>query len=558
MIRTLVLAAAALATLSAQETTRQTFRVGAEMVVVDLVATDRNGTFISDLQPSDIQLTEDGKPRRVEFLRLVRTTERSDTPPAAGLAAPIPTPTDDAPAKGAAPPPDAGLIILVDLASMPIEALPRVKTAIHALLREDLPSGVPMMLATMSQSLTVGRFTTDRATIDAAVDAIPSAARNNRTLMDVVEHLDMLCDTAALNIERAAIGEGRALINENRTRLLAVTESLTLLSRALSSRSGRKQIVLYSAGYFVDANYDIADILAAAAGSCGGNAKHVQMELRTRERDVLGAAEKAIDRANRAQVSFYAVDPRGLFVPAPGAERKISARMMHSDASRQAGLIEGRTQEYLRVVSSGTGGQSYVNNNDMARGLRRAWLDATEYYLIGYMPPENRKKGEFHKISLKVARNDASVRYRQGYYDATDQEIAEADIGSALRHPETFPDQDLRAEASVQDGTLKVSALIPPARIRFTQVGDVRQATFSIHAALRDAKGAIVEGKPLFGRDVSLNLKPERFTALMDSDTVEIPTQAKAPPPGTYQLVVVVRDSGGWIATRTIDLTIPQ
>jgi hypothetical protein len=55
---------------------------------------------------------------------------------------------------------------------------------------------------------------------------------------------------------------------------------------------------------------------------------------------------------------------------------------------------------------------------------------------------------------------------------------------------------------------------------------------------------------------VSINLKSERYTALLESDTVEIPTEAKAPPPGTYQLTVVVRDSSGWIAARTVDLTV--
>ena len=179
-------------------------------------------------------------------------------------------------------------------------------------------------------------------------------------------------------------------------------------------------------------------------------------------------------------------------------------------------------------------------------------------YLIGYLPPENRKKGEFHKIAVKVARDDASIKYRQGYYEATDHEVAEADISSALRHPEPFPDDGLRIEASVQGGRLKVSALIPPARIRFTESGDQHQAEFSIHAALRDAKGVVVGGKPLFGRDVSIKLKTDRYTALLESDTVEIPTEAAAPAPGTYQLTVVVRDSSGWLAARTIDLTIAR
>jgi VWFA-related protein len=542
---------------AAQDPPPQTFRVGAEMVVVDLVATTASGAFIQDLQPSEIQLTEDGKPQKIEFLRLVRGSDGVDTG-AAPFAAPAPT----TPAGAAAPAPtpasaDGALVILVDLGSMPIDALPRVRTAIHALLKEDLPAGVPITLATVSQSLKISPFTTDRAAVDAAVDALPAATTTHLSLLDILEHLDMVADTAGDPL-MAAMAQGRRLIAENRLRLLAISESLTLLSRSLSARQGRKQVVLYSAGYFVDATEDIIEALSAALSGLGARSEDVKrvMELRSRDRDALSAMQAAIDRANRAQVSFYAVDPRGLFAPAPGADRRISARMVRSDASRLAAMVETRSQEYLRNVSAGTGGQSYLNNNDMKRGLRRAWLDSSEYYLLGYVPSATRKKGQFHKIDLRIGRPNVSARYRQGYYEATDQEIIEADITSALRQPELYPDQDLRVEARVESGTLKVSALIPPAKVRFTETGDAHQATFSIHAALRDVKGTIVGGKQLFGRDVSINLKAERFAALMGSDSIEIPTDAKAPPPGTYQLAVVVRDSSGWIAARAVDLTV--
>jgi hypothetical protein len=42
--------------LQAQRTPAPVFRVDTELVVVDLVATDRSGRFVDDLQPSDIDL----------------------------------------------------------------------------------------------------------------------------------------------------------------------------------------------------------------------------------------------------------------------------------------------------------------------------------------------------------------------------------------------------------------------------------------------------------------------------------------------------------------------
>lgn len=71
-----------------------TFRLGTELVVVDLIPTDCAGRFVPDLQPSEIRLLEDGKPQRIEFVRLVR----------AGVEIPIEVP---------APPPGTYRLIVV-------------------------------------------------------------------------------------------------------------------------------------------------------------------------------------------------------------------------------------------------------------------------------------------------------------------------------------------------------------------------------------------------------------------------------------------------------------
>src|SRR5215203_778706 len=118
---------------------------------------------------------------------------------------------------------------------MPIEALPHVRRSIHALLKEDLPADVPIVLATLSESMKVGPLTTDREVIHAAVDAIPAATKPHLTLMDILEHLQMVADTggnmatqgAPAPMVFEALSQGRRLITENRLRLLAVSESLT-------------------------------------------------------------------------------------------------------------------------------------------------------------------------------------------------------------------------------------------------------------------------------------------------------------------------------------------
>ena len=58
----------ALATLEAAPQEEQTpvFRAESDLVLVDLVATDKEGRFVADLRVDEIQVRADGKPRRIQ------------------------------------------------------------------------------------------------------------------------------------------------------------------------------------------------------------------------------------------------------------------------------------------------------------------------------------------------------------------------------------------------------------------------------------------------------------------------------------------------------------
>jgi VWFA-related protein len=562
----LIAGAVLAATPAAQEPPRPAFRVGAEMVVVDLVATDRAGNAVRDLQASEIQILEDGRPQKIEFVRVVRSgsgAPASGTPPAgaAAAAAAMPGPTAASPGTLAS---DTALVIAIDLGSMPTDAFPRVREAIQRLLREDLPPNVPVMLTTLWHGATIRQpLTTDRAAVLAAVDALPSGIGDQLTLLKIVESIETACASSSgkdPTLIDSAVNIGRVLLNESRVRLREISETLSSLSRSLAVLPGRKHVVFYSAGYFVDPLPDVIEAVTAAVTPCTLlDTRRIAQELSSqRVTDALAGFQTAIDRANRSQVSFYAIDARGLIPTNLQAQQRGFASVAKGGALQKITSIETRTQDFLEAVARSTGGRHYVNSNDLTQGLRRAWLDASEYYLLGYAPAGNRRKGQFHKIEVKIARPDVSARYRQGYYELTEHELAVADVESAFKQPDAFRHPGFDGDADIIGTRLKVTALIKPAMIRFTSAGGSSQALFSLHATLRDAKGALVGGKPLFGRDISLNLNAEKLAGFLGSDNIELPTDAVAPPPGTYQLTVVVRDSGGWLAARTIELTVGQ
>ncbi|MCG6928264.1 MAG: hypothetical protein LJF30_23515, partial [Acidobacteria bacterium] len=74
--RTLSLVLPALLTLSAVEAGPQdeppAFGSGAEVVVLDVVATDGQGRSVADLNGHDLEVSEDGTPCKILSFRLVR------------------------------------------------------------------------------------------------------------------------------------------------------------------------------------------------------------------------------------------------------------------------------------------------------------------------------------------------------------------------------------------------------------------------------------------------------------------------------------------------------
>ncbi len=542
------------------------FRISAELVVVDLVATDRAGRFVADLQPGDIQVFEDGKPQTVRFVTVVRRgvpDARASSIDPADASEPVSRGGSEDASRGlTADPPK--LVVVVDLASTPADALPRVRDAVRSMVTEELPDGPEVMFATLWQGLSIQQpFTRDRVTVATAVSELAVPSGNGLGYSELLDTSERLCDTFQDRpdlVLRQLVSLGRGIIDENQRQLTTSSENLSALARSLAAAPGRKHVVFFSSGYALNATSHVIELVAAAYAACGGDAEQARrvaaQELTAAGSFDAGPFERMLDRANRSQVSIYTVDPRGLMTTSPEAQQRVSARATRRGQAQRFRALEATVpQEYLRAVAADTGGRSFLNSNDLTQGLRRAWLDANEYYLVGYEPPGARKAGRFHRIEVKVTRPDLDVRYRRGYYAATDQEIATSDVEQAIARPDLFRNNGLEIDVETA-GAFRVIMFLPPHALRFTEAGRVNEAAVTLHAVLRDDAGRLVGGKPLFGRDIGLKLDARQLEGLLSSDHVEIPVTVDLPLPGAYRLTVVARDSGGWIGAQTLDVTI--
>jgi VWFA-related protein len=137
------------------------------------------------------------------------------------------------------------------------------------------------------------------------------------------------------------------------------------------------------------------------------------MDDEQRFRDIMG-------EANRADVSFYPVDPRGL----PVFDSDMGPDMpLHLDEDHK--LLAQRTNS-IRTLAENTDGIALVNSNDLTKQMRRIADDLTSYYLLGYYSTNTKLDGKYRQIKVVSKQAGIDLRARRGYRAATQEEVARA------------------------------------------------------------------------------------------------------------------------------------
>jgi VWFA-related protein len=534
------------------------FPSGTQAVVLDVVARDKKGRTVSDLRPEEIEVLEEGEPKRVIGFRFV---ERTPSPAPTAESAPAPPTAAEAPRHPT-------LVTLV-FDSLGQEGRAFARNAALELVRADERPDLLFSVFFVGNRLQLlQQFTADRAALAAAVDracsvldprgVVPGPEATERVTAAASATADRAqaagdaamgggpeagaaagqaaADAAMASMELRAVEMARNL--ERSQRGNASLFGLFALARQQQRLAGRKAIVYFSEGL------------------------EVPNQLEPLYRSV-------VSEANRANLSVYSVDARGLFTTSDNAAARRDLLKAMETVRRQVQSRGGRAvtredilagevaedaitlnaQGMLGALSESTGGRLVANSNDVRTGLGQALADMAGYYEVTYDPQLTAFDGSFRRVSVKVKRAGVSVQSREGYFALPPGEGSvdfpwELPLLNALKSSPVPRDFEVHANAyrfGPERGEIRhtLVAEIPLAGLSFEGRGGTRKARFSVLAVVRDAQGAVREH---FSQDSPVEVAAKDLEALRRGNAVF--TRTFVVPPGRYSVELVVLDQG--------------
>jgi VWFA-related protein len=496
-------------------------RITVNLVQVEAIVTDKDGRQVTDLNPSDFQILQDGKSQKITHCTYI--------PLAAG------------PAVTSKPRPNQirrTTAFVVDDLSLSFQSMTDAKNALKKFVNEQMQEGdLAAIVRTAGSNGFLQQFTTDKRKLIAAADALRWHWQSSS-------------------------GGGTAFAANGGTGAETIRRLIDL-ANGLRSLPGRRSIVLFSEG----------DLLGPGAEDQGAYRP-----------EAFPTFEKLLDMTSRAASPIYVIDGRGLPTLSMSASRRIQSPQAESNepnqpsttfdqvlqADRASTMQQYRdSQESLQFVASKTGGLFYRDKaSDLSIPLRMAMDHQKGYYLLGYTPDRSTfddAKGvrKFHKIAIKVKRPGLSVHTQAGFLNKQDEPPSPKGttkaMVAALLSPFGSPDIATGMTALYFDGPEGpfVTSLVnvKAGDLTFKEAGDTREAEGEISVMLFGENGELADQTAV---TFTAKLRePDYELALKNGFLYSLKLPLKHP--GPYDVRVAVRDKAtGKVGTASSFLEAPD
>lgn len=394
-------------------------KVTAEEVILDVIVRDKKGKPVKDLTPEEVEVTDNGIKQKITGFRLVEGREAVE--------------------KGARVPLDAlKQIRLVTLVFEPlgVDARRIARQAALDLVKGNQGQNVfYAVFSIQNQLFPLQPFTTNRDGLKKAIELATSGqftmyANEAQKVHSLLQQQltgsqggtaaaaappsgagpPSPQQTSALGTAQLEQRLAQVMSDMSRMDQMATTEntrvsifSMLQLVRGQASMPGRKSILYFSEGLSIP--------------------PHLDEPFRS-----------VLSTANRANVTFYAVDTRGVGAASnesAAAQMRRAASITAEDVTRTDGQVSkdailaadtvelsmrNNVQLALRDLSESTGGFLVGETNDLRPALHQVSEEVNSYYEIAYSPGLESYDGRFRKTQVALSRKDVRVHARNGYF----------------------------------------------------------------------------------------------------------------------------------------------
>jgi len=359
--------------------------------------------FIPDLRKEDFVLLEDGVEQKIETMSLIHggRTIQDVVPVAVAAPAGVILP----PAR---PPADTSgrvIIIFVDDLHFEFKLTPRVRSIVNRMADLLVHEGDLFAIVSTGYSSIEQNLTYDRKRIKEAVSKIQGAGMKPSDL-----------------VSAAATSQGPAEVRYRAN--TAFSTAYDMLGQLEKITNRRKTFLYVSSGYDFNPFPEARRRADAQRNSKDGSTilgqtdpNPVDESLLTNpfqdrinalgEGDLINEMSELTRQANRANVTFYTIDPRGL-TGGPDIDEQDVSTTEYMEYTR-------KTQDTLRVIADNTGGFAVVNQNDFDKALKRIDAETSDYYVLGYYSSNPDPLKRKRRVEIAVKRPNVDLTYVKEY-----------------------------------------------------------------------------------------------------------------------------------------------
>jgi VWFA-related protein len=559
-------------------------RVTTRLVVLDVVATGKDGKPITDLKAEDFTVEDSGKKQKISIFDLQQ--------------APAQPVRQSLPANVFSNRPEFTMpsgpvtVLLIDGLNTPFADQARARIELIRYAATQVKPGQQTAVYALGNNLyKLLDFTSDPQVLREALEKFQpmNLPQHGQTMAPIAPSPVMasggnnLQGTSPSGATASALGIMQQFQAEMTTPMLqarigTTLAAMTLIARELGGKPGRKNLVWVTAGFPVSLNPSTNEVTFVPMGRDirGGEPLPQEQTYGAFNQQVRQESSEGVRRTaallSDAQIAIYPVDARGLIgaigISDASSQGVNSAGLLKigndygsSVASAGGGMVD--SQASMVEIAAETGGRVFKNRNDIDNSIAVASNDGGTCYTLGYYPGRKKADNAFHKFNVSVNRPGVQLRYRRGYFAVEpgkasakekDAELTGTLFNVTVQETMVLFDAQIVVPAPAAKVQLPVRFLVrPDSFIADEEKGGVKvDLDFVVAAITADGRLAAREAKT-----VNASLDPAQFAQVKQRGLM-LPVEIGLPP-GSYNLRLAVRDNRtGYLGTLTAPITLAK